>query len=121
MLLNFVSNQYTKNRTQWKIFYGIVTISFVALDYNELKIHVLKLFSVGEGLNSLSVSAALKAEGVMLDIHALRMALVRYYKQGLLRRERKSGAYVYSLSTRGIKRLAWLELRGEEQNRASRS
>jgi DNA-binding transcriptional regulator PaaX len=98
----------------------MVTISYLAMDYNELKLHVLRLFSAEEGMDSLSVSAALSADGVALDIHALRMALVRYYKQGLLRRERKSGAYIYSLSTRGIKRLAWLESKGEGQNRVSR-
>ncbi len=44
-----------------------------------------------------------------VEIHAIRMALMRYYKLGLLKRARKGGAFTYSLSERGIARLDWLE------------
>jgi DNA-binding transcriptional regulator PaaX len=44
-----------------------------------------------------------------MDIHALRMALMRYYKQGLLKRERAGGMFTYTLTERGIQRLRWLE------------
>jgi len=44
-----------------------------------------------------------------VEIHAIRMALMRYYKLGLLRRVRKGGSFTYSLSERGIARLDWLE------------
>jgi DNA-binding transcriptional regulator PaaX len=44
-----------------------------------------------------------------MDIHALRMALMRYYKQGLLKRERAGGMFTYALTERGIQRLRWLE------------
>ena len=50
-----------------------------------------------------------ESEAITLDIHALRMALMRYYKQGLLRRERSGGTFTYTISERGIQRLRWLE------------
>jgi DNA-binding transcriptional regulator PaaX len=37
------------------------------------------------------------------------MALMRYYKQGLLKRERQGGVFTYALSERGAQRLRWLE------------
>ncbi len=46
---------------------------------------------------------------VVIDIHALRMALMRYYKQGLLKRKRSGGTYTYSISEKGMNRLTWLE------------
>ena len=61
-------------------------------------------------MNSLSLVEELRKYGVEpLEVHAVRMALVRYYKQGLLTRERRSGMFVYSLSERGFRRLEWLE------------
>jgi len=81
----------------------------LGMHYNELKLLVLKTLS-DQGLkDSSAVAAELKAAGVELDMHAIRMALMRYYKQGLLGRERKSGVYVYGLSERGVRRLEWLE------------
>jgi DNA-binding transcriptional regulator PaaX len=37
------------------------------------------------------------------------MALMRYYRQGLLKRVRSGGQFTYSLTDRGIRRLEWLE------------
>lgn len=79
------------------------------MDYNQLKLLVLRALSERGATDSSAVAAALSASGVRLDMHAIRMALMRYYKQGLLKRERRFGLYAYELSERGISRLAWLE------------
>jgi DNA-binding transcriptional regulator PaaX len=50
-----------------------------------------------------------ETKAIVIDIHAVRMALMRYYKQGLLKRERFGGTFTYSISERGMKRLSWLE------------
>ena len=55
------------------------------------------------------VKRLVESRKITVDIHALRMALMRYYKQGLLRRERTGGMFRYSLSERGVGRLRWLE------------
>lgn len=81
----------------------------LTLHYNELKRVVLRGLSTGPK-NSLSLAQELASYGIEpLEVHALRMALVRYYKQGLLKRERKSGMFIYTLSERGLRRLKWLE------------
>ena len=80
------------------------------MDYNELKLPVLQLFSTNNPMNSEMLSKRLaESRGITLNIHALRMALMRYYKQGLLKRERSGGAFTYTISERGIQRLRWLE------------
>jgi DNA-binding transcriptional regulator PaaX len=80
------------------------------LDYNELKLPVLQLLSIDGPTNSGKLIKRLAAsKGFSLDIHALRMALMRYYKQGLLKRERSGGTFTYTISERGIQRLRWLE------------
>ena len=79
------------------------------MHYNELKLLILKILSDQRLIDSSAVAARLGADGIELDVHAVRMALMRYYKQGLLRRERRSGMYVYGLSDRGVRRWRWLE------------
>jgi hypothetical protein len=79
------------------------------MHYNELKLLVLRVLSDRGLADSSAVAAALGAAGVELDLHAIRMALMRYYKQGLLQRERRLGVYAYALSERGVRRLEWLE------------
>jgi DNA-binding transcriptional regulator PaaX len=80
------------------------------LDYNELKIPILQLLIKNGPMNSSSVIGKLAdSRGITIDIHALRMALMRYYKQGLLKRERSGGAFTYTISERGVQRLRWLE------------
>ena len=79
------------------------------MHYNELKRLVLRTLSDQGLMDSSAVAAEFGAAGVELDVHAIRMALMRYYKQGLLSRERKSGVYVYGVSDRGVRRLEWLE------------
>jgi DNA-binding PadR family transcriptional regulator len=81
----------------------------LTLHYNELKRVVLRILSAGPK-NSLSLVQELARHGVEpLEVHAVRMALVRYYKQGLLKRQRESGMFVYTLSERGLRRLKWLD------------
>lgn len=79
------------------------------MDYNELKLRILAILAKREGMDSTSVAREVTSAGVTIDIHALRMALMRYYKLGLLKRERAGGTFTYSLSQRGLERLRWLE------------
>jgi len=85
------------------------------MNYNQLKLHILRVLSERDSTDGTAVAAALGTVGVNLDIHAVRMALMRYYKQGLLCRERKLGVYTYGLSERGIRRLAWLDSTPQER------
>jgi DNA-binding transcriptional regulator PaaX len=84
------------------------------LDYNELKVPVLELLVKNGAMDSVSVVGRLaESNGIVMDIHALRMALMRYYKQGLLKRERSGGAFKYTISQRGVQRLRWLQQQAE--------
>jgi DNA-binding transcriptional regulator PaaX len=86
------------------------------LDYNKLKVPVLELLVEGGAMDSASVVRGLaELNGIVMDIHALRMALMRYYKQGLLRRERSGGAFKYTISQRGVQRLSWLQQHAESR------
>jgi repressor of nif and glnA expression len=80
------------------------------MDYNELKLRILAVFAKREELDGTSVAREVASAGVTIDIHALRMALMRYYKLGLLKRERAGGIFTYSLTQRGLERLHWLEM-----------
>jgi len=83
-----------------------------ALDYNQLKRVLLRTLADNGPTNSTTILEKLNSTGQeQFEIHAVRMALVRYYRQGLLRRERSAGEFSYALSTRGIARLRWLEER----------
>ena len=80
------------------------------MDYNELKVPVLELLVKHGPMDSGSVVRKLaESNGIAIDIHALRMAMMRYYKQGLLRRERSGGMFKYAISERGVQRLRWLQ------------
>jgi DNA-binding transcriptional regulator PaaX len=48
-------------------------------------------------------------EGIDLSYRAVEMALLRYWRQGLLKRERKGRRFTYVLSPRGVARRNWLE------------
>jgi hypothetical protein len=89
------------------------------LDYNVLKLRVLRLLSKLGPIDSGSLANSIaESQESKLDIHALRMALMRYHKQGLLRRERSGGSFHYCLTERGIQRLRWLEQQSSEANPA---
>ena len=79
------------------------------MDYNQLKLKVLELFNQSVEYESSQVLALVvsKNEGRHSD-KAIEMALLRYWRQGLLRRERRGGRFYYSLSERGEARRNWL-------------
>jgi len=81
------------------------------LDYNQLKRLLLRTLADSGPVDSSSLfqNLASVSAGSGFEIHAVRMALVRYYRQGLLKRVRSGGQFKYSLSPRGISRLQWLE------------
>ena len=79
------------------------------LNYNELKLQILRILSEGVSMPSEEVATRLAATGVRVEIHAVRMALMRYYRHGLLLRKEVNGLFSYSLSDRGSKRLEWLD------------
>ena len=80
------------------------------MHFNELKLQILQVLSKTGPVDSSSLAGAIaESKRMALDIHALRMALMRYYKQGLLRRERARGMFRYALTERGLQRLHWLE------------
>jgi DNA-binding transcriptional regulator PaaX len=83
------------------------------LNYNELKLLILKIISTHESIDAGSLLQELHSTQINLETHAVRMALMRYYKLGLLKRTRVAGAFRYSLSERGIARLTWLQQRAE--------
>jgi DNA-binding transcriptional regulator PaaX len=87
------------------------------LDYNQLKRVILRALADTGPMESASLFQNLTSGGGAdrFEIHAVRMALVRYFRQGLLKRVRSGGQFKYSLSSRGISRLQWLE----EQTRDS--
>jgi DNA-binding transcriptional regulator PaaX len=79
------------------------------LDYNQLKRVVLRALADKGPMDSDSLTQTLGSASVEFEIHAVRMALMRYYRQGLLRRVRSGGLFRYTLTERGIVRLEWLE------------
>jgi hypothetical protein len=79
------------------------------MNYNELKIQILNLFKPTRELDSLKVRELLaKEKTVRLTDKAVEMALMRYWRQGLLSRTRRSGMFQYSLTERGLARREWL-------------
>jgi len=80
------------------------------LGYNELKKQVLSLLSNEPGLRSGEIAARLTTiHGRSATLRSIEMALLRYYRYGLLRRTGKRGSYVYELSNKGMRRLRWLD------------
>ena len=89
----------------------------LTLDYNELKRLLLRTMADHGPMDSASLSQILLASTESkFEIHAVRMALVRYYRQGLLRRIRSAGQFTYALTDRGTRRLQWLEKQTENPN-----
>jgi DNA-binding transcriptional regulator PaaX len=79
------------------------------MNYNELKILILGLFSSTNELDSLRIHELLaKDQTIRLTDKAIEMALMRYYRQGLLSRTRKAGRFQYILTERGLARREWL-------------
>ena len=68
-------------------------------------------------MSSEDLATRLITAGARLEIHAVRMALMRYYRQGLVLRKKAGGSFSYSLSDRGSRRLEWLEA-NQKRNRS---
>lgn len=79
------------------------------MDYNELKVRVLGLFQPDHELSSLKIRELLSRDTALsLTDKAVEMALMRYWRHGLLSRNRRGRYFHYSLTERGVARLAWL-------------
>jgi len=79
------------------------------MNYNELKIRILGLFEPTQELNSLKIRELLAADTTLkLTDKAVEMALLRYWRQGLLNRTRRAGRFQYALTERGLARKEWL-------------
>lgn len=78
------------------------------MDYNQLKIRVLHLFKGPEELASEKIRALLLESKIELSDKAMKMALMRYTRQGLLARDKKAGHYQYRLTQKGVARRDWL-------------
>src|SRR5437588_12540629 len=78
------------------------------MDYNELKIRLLSLFEASSELDSQRVRNLLSGMKIELSDRAVEMALLRYFRQGLLSRTRRSGRFQYGLTEKGVARRIWL-------------
>lgn len=77
--------------------------------YNELKKVILEILNDGKWHVSKDIFTKVRSQNYRAKLNALRMALMRYYRQGIIERRRHSGAYEYRISDRGLKRLVWLK------------
>src|SRR5260370_22816980 len=84
------------------------SINRSGMDYNALKIRVLSLFEASSELDSQRVRNLLSGMKVELSDKAVEMALLRYFRQGLLSRTRRSGRFQYGLTEQGLARRIWL-------------
>jgi len=80
------------------------------LRYNQLKAVVLQILTTDGWCDSNRIIERVQSEvGLSSSPRAVRMALLRYHRYGLLHREWRRGEYVYKLSDRGAGRLLWLK------------
>jgi hypothetical protein len=78
------------------------------MDYNELKTRVLNLFEESSEFDSEKIRNHLVGAKIELSDKAVEMALLRYFRQGLLSRTRRSGRFQYGLTEKGLARRIWL-------------
>ena len=79
------------------------------MDYNQLKIRILSLFELTKEFDSLKIRQLLATDTTLkLTDKAVEMALLRYWRQGLLSRSRRAGRFQYALTERGLARKEWL-------------
>jgi DNA-binding transcriptional regulator PaaX len=78
------------------------------MDYNQLKLMILELFRESEEYESGQVLSLVVSKDSRHRDKAIEMALLRYWRQGLLRRERRHGRFFYALTERGLARRGWL-------------
>jgi len=83
------------------------------MNYNELKIRILGLFEPTQELDSFRIRSLLATDRTLkLTDKAVEMALLRYWRQGLLSRTRQAGRFQYALTERGLARKEWLVKNG---------
>ncbi|HYY92577.1 MAG TPA: hypothetical protein VE955_11385 [Candidatus Dormibacteraeota bacterium] len=78
------------------------------MDYNELKIRILSLFKGSGEVSSDEIRNMLRESSLDLSDKAVKMALMRYTRQGLLARSKKRGVFHYRLTEKGVARRVWL-------------
>ncbi|TMI09131.1 hypothetical protein E6H34_02180 [Candidatus Bathyarchaeota archaeon] len=79
------------------------------MNYNELKIRILGLFEAKREFDSLMIRELLASDKTLkLTDKGVEMALLRYWRQGLLSRTRRAGRFQYALTERGLGRREWL-------------
>ena len=78
------------------------------MDYNHLKIRVLTLFEGSQELSSNEIRTLLLESKIDLADKAVKMAVMRYTRQGLLGRSKKAGVFHYRLTEKGQARRDWL-------------
>ena len=89
--------------------YVIARPHLARMNYNELKIHILGLFEPTQEFDSLKIRELLSTDWTLkLTDKAVEMALLRYWRQGLLSRTRRAGRFQYALTERGLARKEWL-------------
>lgn len=91
-----------------ELFYESPSVPVPGLEYNRLKVLVLELISSQGELASEQILKLLGNSGVQLSDKGLRMALMRYTRQGLLARVKSQGRYHYSITVKGSARREWL-------------
>jgi len=81
------------------------------LSRNKLKHLILKSLKMEAGWTTAeALLLRLMEEGnYFASVRAVRMALLRYNRQGLIHRRRSKGRYEYLLSSKGARRLEWLQ------------
>ncbi len=81
----------------------------VRMDYNELKLRILALFDESSDLDSGLVRRGIGGEKRLRPTEkAIEMALLRYFRMGLLVRTRKGRRFYYKLTEKGRARREWL-------------
>jgi len=79
------------------------------MNFNELKVRILGLFDSTQEFDSFKIRQLLATEeNLNLTDKAVEMALLRYWRQGLLSRTRRAGRFQYALTERGLARREWL-------------
>ncbi len=88
---------------------SLVALLGIDLRYNELKTAILHVLTTEGWCDSNRIIQRTRSElGLSVSCRAVRMALLRYHRYGLLHREWRRGEYAYRLSDRGARRLVWL-------------
>ena len=79
------------------------------MDYNQLKVRILSLMDPAKELDSVQIGEKLVSDGLRgHGEKALEMALLRYWRQGILSRTRRGRRFYYQLTERGKARREWL-------------